>query len=254
MNFREETLKTIFEREIENKVLICSKCGSKAVLYGTREYYQRCTWGVCGKRESYLINTPFYYSKITVKKILQILWLWNENVRRKTISKIVEVSKKTVTSIVKRTKNKLIENFWKNFEKIGGEKIVVEIDESKFGLRKYHKGHCVEGVWVFGLVEKTEARRICLIPVDFRNRETLEELLIRYVHKDSIIHSDCWKAYNHIKEYFSEHKTVNHSKFFKDPLTSVHTNTIEGNWSVIKERIHKTKRTKNILKLILLSL
>ena len=33
-------------------------------------------------------------------------------------------------------------------EKIGGEGKRVQIDESKFGKRKYHKGHRVEGQWV----------------------------------------------------------------------------------------------------------
>lgn len=31
--------------------------------------------------------------------------------------------------------------------------IVVEIDESKFGKRKYYKGRWVDGVWVFGGIE-----------------------------------------------------------------------------------------------------
>lgn len=33
------------------------------------------------------------------------------------------------------------------------ERVVVEVDEYKFGKRKYHKGHQVEGVWVVGGVE-----------------------------------------------------------------------------------------------------
>jgi len=33
---------------------------------------------------------------------------------------------------------------------IGGHGHTVEIDESKFSRRKHHRGHCVEGQWVFG--------------------------------------------------------------------------------------------------------
>ncbi|KCZ78735.1 hypothetical protein H311_00226 [Anncaliia algerae PRA109] len=45
---------------------------------------------------------------------------------------------------------------------IGGPGIIVEIDESKFGRRKYHRGHKVEGVWVLGMVERTTSRKILL--------------------------------------------------------------------------------------------
>jgi hypothetical protein len=38
---------------------------------------------------------------------------------------------------------------------IGGDNIVVEIDGSKLGKRKYHRGHRVEGVWVVGGIERT---------------------------------------------------------------------------------------------------
>ena len=36
----------------------------------------------------------------------------------------------------------------------GGEGEVVKIDESKFGKRKYHRGHYVKGQWVFGGTER----------------------------------------------------------------------------------------------------
>ena len=41
-----------------------------------------------------------------------------------------------------------------NSEKIGGNGVEVEIDESKFGKHKYYRGHRVEGQWVFGGREK----------------------------------------------------------------------------------------------------
>ena len=50
-----------------------------------------------------------------------------------------------------------------------GKSIVVEIDESSFGKVKYHRGHPVEGVWVFGMVERTEARRVCVSIVKRRD-------------------------------------------------------------------------------------
>jgi thiamine biosynthesis protein ThiC len=33
---------------------------------------------------------------------------------------------------------------------IGGPGVHVQIDESKFGVTKYHKGRKVQGVWVLG--------------------------------------------------------------------------------------------------------
>ncbi|KAG1439997.1 hypothetical protein G6F55_013604 [Rhizopus delemar] len=39
----------------------------------------------------------------------------------------------------------------------------IQIDESKFGKRKNHRGHRVEGIWVFGMVE-------CLVPVNEADR------------------------------------------------------------------------------------
>jgi len=38
---------------------------------------------------------------------------------------------------------------------LGGCDVVVGLDESKFGKRKYSKGHRVEGVWILGMVERS---------------------------------------------------------------------------------------------------
>ena len=38
-------------------------------------------------------------------------------------------------------------------EPFGGNGVEVEIDGSKFGKKKYHRGHRVEGQWIFGDVK-----------------------------------------------------------------------------------------------------
>jgi hypothetical protein len=36
-----------------------------------------------------------------------------------------------------------------------------------------------------------------------------------------------------------EHQTVNHTEHFVDPVTGVHTNTIEGTWNGMKMHIYR---------------
>lgn len=71
-------------------------------------------------------------------------------------------------------------------------------------------------------------------PVKNRNKETLTNIIRDHVHPGSIIYTDCWKGYSDLKKYFI-HETVNHSKSFVNPLNGVHTNTIEGYWSILKK-------------------
>lgn len=147
---------------------------------------------------------------------------------------------KTIRRISKAIGNIVPENL-----KIGGKNVVVEIDESKFGKRKYNKGHKVDGVWVVGMVERSERRKLSLIPVEKRDRTTLNNLIKSYVKEGSIIYTDCWRGYDDIKHLGYIHHTVNHSNHFKDPNSGVHTNTIEGTWSAVKKTIPSRSRSKN---------
>lgn len=63
-----------------------------------------------------------------------------------------------------------------NIEKIRGEGKTVEVDESKFGKRKYSWGRIIDGQWVFGGVYR-ETRKCFLVPVEKRDKETLIPLI-----------------------------------------------------------------------------
>ncbi|KRH93914.1 transposable element, partial [Pseudoloma neurophilia] len=134
---------------------------------------------------------------------------------------------RNLINFLKKIKINAKKIFFNNIEIIGGDDVIVEIDESTFGNRKYNRGHRVEGQWVLGIVEKTKKRRINIIPVEKIDSKTLTDIIRKYVHLLSIILTDKWKGYNELKKYYKDHKTVNHSKHFKDPETGVHTNPLK---------------------------
>ncbi|CAB9531487.1 Inherit from opiNOG: protein Hydra magnipapillata [Seminavis robusta] len=130
---------------------------------------------------------------------------------------------------------------------IGGPGIEVEIDESKFGKRKYHRGHRVDGVWVFGGVERTPERKCFLVAVPDRKKPTLETHVMEFILPGSIIVSDKFPSYEDLEgkeDFWYQHEVVNHSENYVDPLTGACTNTIEGTWNGVKKRVPARKRTE----------
>lgn len=57
-------------------------------------------------------------------------------------------------------------------EQISGRGTTVEIDELKFGLRRYYRGRCVDVTWVFGGIERGSSQ--CFMgEVQEKSTETL---------------------------------------------------------------------------------
>nr|XP_027219207.1 uncharacterized protein LOC113811624 [Penaeus vannamei] len=126
---------------------------------------------------------------------------------------------------------------------IGGQGKIVEIDESKFGRRKYNMGRVIDGQWVFGGICR-ETRDLFLVPVEDRTSDTLLAVIKERIAPGSIIISDCWKAYNCLSDEGFEHLTVNHSYHFVDPDTQAHTKTIEQQWREAKRKVPLCGRRK----------
>jgi len=79
----------------------------------------------------------------------------------------VEIARQTAVNWASFCREVIYNALILNKQKLGGLGIEVEIDESKFGRRKYYKGHRVEGQWVFGMFERGTGR-IVMIPVERR--------------------------------------------------------------------------------------
>ena len=74
--------------------------------------------------------------------------------------------------------------------KLGGPGKVVQIDESKIGKRKYHRGHVVEGQWVFGGIEE-DSRNCFIVTVKDRSEATLLKHIQELIEPATTIVSDC---------------------------------------------------------------
>lgn len=126
----------------------------------------------------------------------------------------------------------------KNDAPIGGRGHIVQIDESKIGHQKYHKGRIITGQWVFGGIDTTTNE--CFIePVESRNAEVLTEVITRRIAPGSIIVSDCWRAYTCLENKGWKYHTVNHRYNFVDPVSKAHTQNIERLWRDMRGAIPK---------------
>ncbi|CAF1098826.1 unnamed protein product, partial [Brachionus calyciflorus] len=117
--------------------------------------------------------------------------------------------------------------------RLGGEKKIVEIDESLFIKLKHFKGKDLKRpqVWVFGMYERSSKKNLFFV-VPKRDAFTLLNIIYEFILPDTMIYSDCWKAYSKIKDLDKrfEHKTVNHSLCFVNAEDGTHTNGITSVW------------------------
>ena len=70
-----------------------------------------------------------------------------------TISQLIGVSENTIRDWRILLHNRVADWLVANPSPLGGPGIIVELDEAKFGKRKYNKGAYQEGQWVLGDVD-----------------------------------------------------------------------------------------------------
>jgi transposase-like protein len=177
---------------------------------------------------------------------MQLALLWLSKASSSTAIALTGLSKTTIADFYKYFRQLVSDSLDPISTKIGGENIIVEIDESKMGKRKYERGHRVDGVWVLGGIERTPLKKAFYIEVPDRKESTLLPILKEYILPGSIVYSDMWRGYINIENELNiRHSTVNHSKEFVSD-EGVHTNSIEGSWAGLKLNLSKRHRVKRV--------
>ena len=177
------------------------------------------------REDSWLLD-----ARLKLEDVIEFIYLWCQGFSTQDIEHEIRLSRKTIIEWSAYLREVCFQSVMDESCKIGGKGIEVEIDESKFGRRKYYRGHRVEGQWVFGGREKKDKTQIFMVPVPNRKKETLLPIIQKWIRPGSTIHSDCWRAYACLKDYGYKHLTVNHSKEFRNWENGACTNAIECDW------------------------
>lgn len=190
-------------------------------------------------------KTIFERSHLSISTICQFVNLWVYNVPLNVIGiQTGIVSKQTLVDWSSVCREVVFDSMILRRSPIGGPGKIVEIDESKFGKRKYHRGHFVEGQWVFGGIERG-SKKCFLVPVPNRTRQTLIPIIKDWILPGTTIMSDCWRPYDSLGDEGFQHLKVNHSVSFVDPVSGACTNSIEGTWRAAKRHYESSSRRKN---------
>ncbi|CEF59896.1 Transposase, ISXO2-like domain-containing protein [Strongyloides ratti] len=243
--FDEETaLKFLQNEKIIKKEMECPACGSPTSFQRAKLLF-KSTQISCRKAVNAKNGTFFADQRLSFGKILHMAYLWLLKTPVPLIIGQCEVNSTTVCSFLSYFRQLVTDALETEECVVGGEGIVVEIDETKMGKQKYNRGHPEDGVWVVGGVEKTKEKRVFFVPVEKRDSDTFLDVIKKHVAPGFIIHTDLWEGYNEIEKKLGfKHYTVNHSVSFKGPKTGIHTNTIKGTWNGLKLMIPAQERTK----------
>jgi transposase-like protein len=217
----------------------------------TDGYFMNCY--ACKKKQSVRAGSFLTKSKLSIKQLLLLIYLWVMKMPVKQTSVMLGLSQNTVVDWNNMIREICSAKFVRETNpQLGGPGKIVQIDESVIYKPKYNRGHAMNepAKWIFAMYD-VEKKIGAIEFVENRSADVLLPIITKYVLPGTEIHSDQWAAYGGIASLPVyppyTHKTVNHKRHFKDPSTGVHTNNVEAYWSSIKRRFKSLNGTSRML-------
>uniref|UniRef100_A0A6B0V1L8 Putative transposase-like protein n=1 Tax=Ixodes ricinus TaxID=34613 RepID=A0A6B0V1L8_IXORI len=138
----------------------------RCAVWMTREVPKRKPVKVqCRGEVSVRSGSFFEGSHLTLLQLMRVICLWCRNLPCAVIRWGTGVAGGTMTDWASFCREVVVNAVFTHSGMIGGEGVTVELDESMFGRRKYHRGYLRPGQWVFGGVERGSG--CCfLVPVE----------------------------------------------------------------------------------------
>src|SRR5208282_3656038 len=228
----EACLEHLKEQRFPGGITYCEKCQQDRKHYKiTGRPVYSCDH--CGTQISPMAGTIFEHSSTSLVLWYYAMYLMASTrcgISAKQIQRETGVTYKTAWRMFRQIRTLLSEDV-----QLEGE--AVEIDETGVGPTTKRLGKSPKPkATVFGMVERKG--RVKAVIADDRKKDTLLPIIKEYVMPKSVIFSDEWPSYDDLGRHKNEydHRRINHSAGVY-VMGDVHTNTIEGFWSLVKRGI-----------------
>ena len=127
---------------------LCDSCkvGHLNLTKNGDEFYWRCGYRTCRKKISLRKDSFFEGSHLENSTILCLIYCWLYELSYKFVKADLKIaSDSTICDWYNFCRDVCVEILLKDNKKIGGSGHIVEIDESRFGKRKFNRGRSVDG-------------------------------------------------------------------------------------------------------------
>jgi transposase len=233
-------LEHLMQQRFPGNVTYCDKCQQERKHYriAGRPVYS-CDH--CGTQISPMAGTIFEHSSTSLRLWYYAMYLMASTrcgISAKQIQRETGVTYKTAWRMFRQIRSLLSE------PDMQLEGSAVEMDETYYGgRRKGQSGRALRGdrtkTPVIGIVERSTKRRVGRVKA-YATPDVTAERVLGIVHEHilpkSTVFTDEYKIYDRLGARVKEHKRINHSsKVYV--VGDVHTNTIEGFWSLVKRGI-----------------
>lgn len=213
----------------------CPRCGTDSVSRLKERKQFDCNEPSCRYQFSVTAGTVFHDSHLPLWKWFLAIYMVGESkkgISAKQLQRSLDVSYKTAWYLGHRIRSAMEED--SPIPLMG----IVEVDETWIGGKKSDtpgKGPTSNKTMVMGAVER--GGDVQLRIETRRNRSTLQGFVKDKIHDDAkAIYTDAFPAYGNLSDENTVHQIVNH-KNEEWVRAQVHTNTIEGVWSLLKRSI-----------------
>jgi transposase len=174
------------------------------------------------------------HCKLARNKQLELIKYFVAGSTARTAADLAGIHRNTAIRFFYKLRQKIALEQQDRIEQFCGK---VELDESYFGgHRKGKRGRGAAGkVAVFGIL-KRDGKVYTQIILDAKS-DTLMPIIRQKIGPDSIVYTDCWRAYNALDVSEFKHYRINHSKLFANKHN--HINGIENFWNQAKRHMRK---------------
>ena len=174
------------------------------------------------------------HCKLSRNKQLELMKYFVAGSTARTAAELAGIHRNTSIRFFHKLREKIAAKQQSRSEPFCGK---IELDESYFGgVRKGKRGRGAAGkIAVFGLL-KRGGKVYTQIILDAQS-QTLMPIIREKIEPDSIVYTDCWRAYNALDVSEFKHYRINHSKLFAKKHN--HINGIENFWNQAKRHMRK---------------